>query len=145
MTRAATTAAFVLLLATQASAATNVGIRIDIGNAPPPPVVVVREEPRVVMVPQSRVYVVEDDAYGHDCFQYGVWWYIHSDGWWYRARSWRGPFTVVESRYVPAAVVKVPPRYWRHPHGGPPGQMKRHDGIVVKDKHGRRHKRGRDH
>jgi hypothetical protein len=35
----------------------------------------------------------------------------------------------------------VPPKYWRHPHGGPPGQMKkRGDYVLVKDKDGRRNK-----
>jgi hypothetical protein len=79
------------------------------------------------------------DDYGYDVFRYGVYWYVFDDGYWYRARTYRGPFVVVSARYVPAAVINVPPRYWRHPHGGPPGLMKkRGDYVVVKDKgHGR--------
>jgi hypothetical protein len=136
-----------LLLATIAAAPptafaeTSVGVSINIGNAPPPPVVVFRREPRVVVVPGSTVYVVSDDC-DYDVFRYGVYWYVFNDGYWYRARGHRGPYTVVSARYVPTAIVSVPPRYWRHPHGGPPGQMKkRGDYVVVKDKH--RHK-GRD-
>jgi hypothetical protein len=128
--------------AAPARAATDISINVDIRNAPPPPVVVVRHAPRTVLVPQSRVYVVQDAAFEEDCFHYGVWWYIHRDGWWYRARSWRGPFTVIEPRYVPAMVVKVPAKYWRHhPHGMPPGQAKKM--VVAKDDHGHGRGRGR--
>jgi len=129
-------------LATSASAATSVGISVAIGNAPPPPVIVVREAPRVVVVPGSSVYVVEDDRYSCDAFRYGVYWYLYNDGWWYRARTYRGPFKVVETRYVPRAIMTVPHHRWKHhPHGGPPGLV-RHRGsdvIVVREKGRGRH------
>jgi len=86
------------------------------------------------------VYVLEDD-YDYDVFRYGVYWYVFNDGYWYRARTHRGPFAVVSARYVPTAIVNVPPRYWRHPHGGPPGQMKKNTYAARGE--GRRHK-GRD-
>lgn len=124
-----------------ASAETSVGVSINIGNAPPPPVVVFRREPRVVVVPGSTVYMVSDDS-DYDVFRYGVYWYVFNDGYWYRARAHRGPYAVVSARYVPAAIVNVPPKYWRHPHGGPPGQMKkRGDYVVVRDRDGRKHNR----
>ncbi len=129
-------------LATSASASTSVGISVSIGDAPPPPMIVVREEPRVVLVPGSSVYVVEDDRYSCDAFHYGVYWYLYNDGWWYRARYYRGPFRAVEARYVPRAIMSVPPRRWKHhPHGGPPGLM-RHRGsdvVVVREKGRGRH------
>ena len=122
-----------------ASAGTSVGVSINIGNAPPPPVVVFRREPSVVIVPGSTVYVVNDEC-DYDVFRYGVYWYVFNDGYWYRARTYRGPFAVVSARYVPAAIVNVPPKYWRHPHGGPPGQMKkRGEYVVVKDKGRHKH------
>jgi len=87
-----------------ALAETHVNVQIGIGNAPPPPVVVVREEPRVVMVPGSAVYVVDDNRWGYDCFHYGVYWYAYRDNYWYRARAWRGPFVSVRTEYVPRAI-----------------------------------------
>ena len=62
---------------------------------------------------------------------YGVFFYISRGGYWYRARSYRGPFRVCEVRYVPRAILNVPGRYWRHPHGGPPGQLKKRENVVV--------------
>jgi hypothetical protein len=124
-------------LATSATASTSVGISVSLSNAPPPPVIVVREEPRVVVVPGSSVYVVEDDRYSCDTFRYGVYWYLYNEGWWYRARSYAGPFRVVEARYVPRAIMTVPPQRWKHhPHGGPPGLMRQRgpDAVVVKER-----------
>jgi hypothetical protein len=83
------------------------------------------------------VYVVNSDRYDYDCFRYGVYWYAWSDGFWYRARTWRGPFIAVEPRVVPRAIINVPAKHWkRHPHGGPPGLAKkhRHDDVVVVSK-----------
>ena len=124
-----------------AYAGTSVDVRVRMGDAPPPPVVVVREEPRVVVVPGSTVYVVDDDRYEHDCFRYGVYWYIYNDGYWYRARTYRGPFVTVGARYVPRAIITVPAKHWKHhPHGGPPGLMKK-DGVVVVKERGKKHGR----
>jgi hypothetical protein len=127
-----------------ANASTSVSMDIHIGDAPPPPIVAFREEPHVVVVPNSTVYVV-DRGYDFDCFRYGVYWYMWNGDYWYRARSYRGPFAAVQARYVPVAIISVPARHWRHhPHGGPPGLMKRQraDVVVVKEKRGRGH--GRD-
>jgi hypothetical protein len=124
-------------------AATSVGINVNIGDAPPPPVVVFRSAPRMVMVPNSTVYVVDDNAVGYDVFRYGVYWYAFDDGYWYRARTYRGPFAFVQARYVPTAIVNVPPRWWRHPHGGPPGQWKdRNYAARDRDDHDRGHGHG---
>ena len=130
-----------LLVPLAAKAGTSVSLGVTIGDAPPPPVVVVREEPRVVVVPGSTVYVVNDRRIGYDSFRYGVYWYVYNDGFWYRSRSWRGPFRSCEGRYVPRAILSVPARHWKHhPHGGPPGLAKRHRGhgrgndVVVVDR-----------
>ena len=127
---------FAVIIATPAgaSAGTSVGWSVTVGNAPPPPTIVFQREPRVVVVPGSTVYVLEDDC-DYDVFRYGVFWYVFNDGHWYRARTHRGPFAAVGARYVPNAISNVPPKYWRrHPHGGPPGQMKkRSDHLVVKE------------
>lgn len=112
-----------------AHAGTSVSWSVTVGNAPPPPVIEFRREPRLVVVPGSTVYVLEDDC-DYDVFRYGVFWYVYQDGYWYRARTHRGPFGVVNARYVPAAISNVPARYWRHPHGGPPGQWKKRDYVA---------------
>jgi hypothetical protein len=125
-----------------AHASSSVGVSVQIGNAPPPPVVVFRQEPRLVVVPNSTVYVVQDDV-DYDVFRYGVFWYVFDDGYWYRARTYRGPFRVVSARYVPTAIVSVPPRWWRHPHGGPPGQMKKQGEFAMERGHGDREGHGR--
>ena len=105
------------LLACAASAPNAVaGVTISIGDAPPPPVIVVRQEPRMMFVPEARVYVVNDSR--DDWFRVGNAWYIERDGWWYRANSYRGPYRVIERRYVPAVVWKVPKHHWKHYDSG---------------------------
>jgi hypothetical protein len=119
----------------------ELGIQISVSDAPPPPVVVVREEPHVLLVPGSTVYVVDDDRVAYDSFHYGVYWYVCSGEFWYRGRTYRGPFQAVPARYVPQAVLNVPAKHWRfHPHGGPPGQMKkRGEAVVVREGREPRH------
>ena len=133
-----------------AAARADIAWNLNISNAPPPPVVVVREQPHMILVPNTTVYMVNDDSYGYDYFRYGVFWYISRGGYWYRARSYRGPFRVVEVRYVPHAILNVPGRYWRHPHGGPPGQLKKRENVVVvredeQGNNGNGHGHGRGH
>ena len=114
-------------IAAPAWAGTSLRVTMGLTNAPPPPVVIYRETPPVVLIPQSAVYVVVDEDRGYDFFRYGVYWFIWNDGYWYRARSYRGPYRAIETRYVPAAIWKVPQKHWkRHPHGGPPGLAKKH-------------------
>jgi len=120
-----------MALVAPASANADVSWQLNISNAPPPPTVVVREQPHWILVPGSTVYTVNDDAYDYDYFRYGVFYYVSRGGYWYRARSYRGPFRVCEVRYVPRAILNVPGRYWRHPHGGPPGQLKKRENVVV--------------
>ena len=131
---------------------TYFGFTIGVGNAPPPPVVVYRERPHVYLEPETRVYVVEDsddDDVNYDVFQFGGYWYACDDGYWYRAHSYRGPFRVVDVRYVPRPIFAVPAKHWhhRHPHGGPPGLTRRGGYVVVEDRddHGHHHGHGHGH
>jgi len=104
------------------------GFSIGISNAPPPPRIMVVEEPQLERVPSTSVYVIATDP-GYDVFRYGESWYVLEDGYWYRASSYNGPYTVVDVRRVPRAILTVPARHWKHhPHGGPPGQMSRRRG-----------------
>ena len=114
---------------------TTFGFHMDISNAPPAPRVAYVREPRLLPVPDTRVYVVDDDECDHDYFRYGTYWYVQRGGWWYRARAWRGPFMAIRASAVPPVILNVPARYWRHhPHGGPPGQMKKRGDVVLVSK-----------
>jgi hypothetical protein len=141
-------------LASARAASADVHVQLQIGDAPPPPHVVFVREPHVVYVPEERVYVVDDPYAGdHDYFRYGTSWYVFTDGYWYRAASWRGPFFVVEPRYVPTAIYHVPPGHWKHRAVWmPPGQAKKmahaeydNDDNEGDHDHGHGHEHGHGH
>jgi hypothetical protein len=106
-------AIFGTLLSARASFA-EVDVHIGL-NIPPPPSIVFRHEPPVVVVPQTDVYYVPE-ASGYDMYRYGSWWYVNRDGYWYRSRTYNGPFAVVEYNRLPRAIVGVPKHYRHHPH-----------------------------
>jgi len=82
-------------------------ISVNVNLGPPP--ITVAAPPAVVMVPRSRVYFVPDPNI--DVFNYnGYWWSPRGDQW-YRSRAYKGPWGVVEKRYVPASVQRVPRDY----------------------------------
>ncbi|MGE5175360.1 MAG: hypothetical protein ACM3JJ_03215, partial [Hyphomicrobiales bacterium] len=102
------------------------GAEVEVSNAPPPPRLVFHARPHYDVV--RGVYIVDHDAYDADCdvFGYGGSWYAYSDGYWYRARSYDGPYAVIRVSSVPDRIFEVPEGRWKHhPHGGPPGQMKK--------------------
>jgi len=116
-------------LFTSVPARADVDVRIDIGNAPPAPHFVFHARPHEQFIPDRRVYVVDDPGVGdNDCFRYGGYYWVFRDGYWYRARSWRGRFVVVHPRYVPTAFYQVEPTHWKHHPSGPPGQVKKGQG-----------------
>jgi len=107
-----------------AKAETYFGFSIGVSNAPPPPQIVVADAPQLVAVPSSSVLVVENK--GYDVFTYGGSYYCFAGGFWYRSGSVGGPYVVLDVRSVPEPILVVPaPRWKHHPHGGPPGQMKK--------------------
>lgn len=128
-TRIALGALLALLLAAPAMAHTSVSI--GVGFNMPPPLVVYRHEPRWVMVPDERVYYVDDDDLGYDYFRYGGWYWIHDNDRWFRAHRYNGPFVGVRADYVPAPIWRVGDRdnyHWRHRPGNlPPGLQRRYD------------------
>ena len=106
--------ALAMCLALPALADTDFHVRLNLGNAPPPPRVYVRHAPQTVWLPQYQVSVVNDPDFDDDYFQVGGYWYVYRDNYWYRARSWRGPFTVIDERYVPRSIAMVPANHWHH-------------------------------
>jgi hypothetical protein len=104
----------------QAAVMLNVGVHV--GDPPPPPAFVFDSEPEVILVPSTRVYYVPEQDF--DLYRYGRYWYINRGGWWYRSAGYRGPFGYIGYDRVPVSVMRVPPKYHRHPMGGPPGQIR---------------------
>jgi hypothetical protein len=137
-----------LVFAVPAFARTQVGFSIFISNAPPPPVVAYRERPRFAFIPEHRVYVVADDNCSYDYFQYGSFFYIYDNGYWYRSRRYRGPFTAIRAAYVPRAIFSVggSQYHWRnHPKAMPRQQARkaRHDDRVAENVRARGHDKHR--
>jgi hypothetical protein len=118
-------AGLAIAVSVPASAETNTyfGFQIGIGNAPPPPQVVYTSPPQMDRERGSRVSYLRDDP-GYDMFHYGKWYYMNSNGNWYRSRNYRGPFVSCDVRRVPRQVFSVPDQRWHHRHQGErPGQM----------------------
>jgi hypothetical protein len=120
-------AALSLALAATANAETQTyfGFTVGIRSASyEPRPIEWRTEPSVVWV--GGVAIVDRDACHDDVFRANRAWWRMSDGWWYRSSSWRGPWVAVDVRRVPRTVLDLPGHRWKHhPHGGPPGQMKK--------------------
>ena len=113
----------------EAVAGVNVGVNVNIG----PPPIVVPAPPAVVPVPRTGVYFVPGVDF--DVFFYnGYWWSPRGDRW-YRAGAYDGPWRVIERRYVPGPVFRVPRDYRaryvgeRHvPYGQWKKEHMRHEG-----------------
>jgi hypothetical protein len=114
--RSAVLLLLLVLLPTPSSGATYYGFIVGVTNAPPPPNPHLLREPRVVRATDAMVYVVHDDQvrYDGDLFRYGQYWFAYDHGYWYRARSHRGPYVLMEVRRVPRAILGVPRSYWKH-------------------------------
>ena len=75
--------------------------------------VVVRYQPRMALIPRTRVYYVRGN-YDNDLYRYGSRWYFVDGGTWYASDSWRGPFFSIRWRDVPVSVRHLPARYRRN-------------------------------
>ena len=106
-----------------AQAATSVGVSVQVGDAYRGASIDFRSEPEVVLVPATKVYYVRE--YDSDLYRFGKYWYFVEGGYWYRARSWRGPFVHVHSNSVPRSVRTIPVNYRRNWNGPPPHAVAR--------------------
>ena len=110
---AAALASLAFVSAPSSSQAASVGISVRIGDPYRGAALRFRSEPDYVVVPGTQVYYV-DDYYDRDLYRYGTWYYMVDDGYWYRARSYRGPFIRIDFRSVPRQFAYVPTNYRRH-------------------------------
>jgi hypothetical protein len=101
-----------LTLSAPPSSAADISINLRVGDPYRGPRLVFQSEPRLVVVPGSRVYYVQN--YDYDVYRYGSYWYYTYDGGWYRARRYDGPYVYVGVQSVPRSVAYVPVRYRRH-------------------------------
>jgi hypothetical protein len=99
-------------VAPSAQARTNISVGLNFGDRYDGPDLYWRSEPRLVVVPGTRIYYVQN--YDYDVYRYGRYWYYNSDGRWYRSRSYRGPWIYVGYRSVPGEFSSIPVRYRRH-------------------------------
>ena len=106
----------VLLAPRSAASSTYYGFSEGVAGAPRPPAIRTARPPRLVLSGDAMVYVADDPAlrFDGDLFRYGQYWFAYTRGYWYRARSHRGPYTLMEVRRVPRAIIGVPRRLWKH-------------------------------
>jgi hypothetical protein len=120
-----------------AQAAVSADINIHVGRRAP--AVYFAREPRVVLIPDTEVYCVQDVGYDYDMFRCGDWWYIDDGGYWYRSRSYRGPFVTVSFTSLPWAFRRVPSGFRHQPFR--PGQWNwsenRNEGRYQRNNDGR--------
>lgn len=123
-----------------ATAGTSLDINLHVGDPYPGGQLVFRDEPDIIVVPDTRVYYVRNSRY--DLFRYGRYWYLCDDGVWFRARGYRGPFRHISFTTVPRAVVAVPAEHWHHWRAHPGrgyanGHYKNRqpERVVVEDRH----------
>lgn len=109
----------------------DVSIGIHVGPPAPPPPIVVTSPPQLVVVPSTSVYYVPSASF--NLFVYRDRYYSFHNGGWFMAAGHNGPWTVVVTEHVPAAVRAVPVTYYKIPpgqakkmggHEGPPGHAK---------------------
>ncbi len=105
----------VLAVALGAGVAAAGDVNINIGW--PPPLIV--EKPRVVLVPETKVYTVPSLEFNVFMFG-GKYWSLHGDNWFVTAKV-GAPWTPVVIEKVPVEIRTVPVKYYKVP----PGHAKR--------------------
>lgn len=121
-----------------ACAEVNVNIRVNI----PLPPFVFPAPPPVFVVPGTYVYAVPDIEI--DVLFYQGYWYRPYRDYWYRSRSYNGPWRYIERRRIPGVLFTLPPDFRHMPPGHqhiPYGQMKKNWRAWEKERYWDRHDR----
>lgn len=102
--------------------------------------------PRLVVV-SPGIQVVED--HDDEVFFVDDYYWVRRDRRWWRSRSWRGGWAVVERRRVPERLVAVPVGRYRHYHRAEPVRVVHERTVVVEHDgehgHGDHHHGGKHH
>jgi hypothetical protein len=91
------------------------GVSVNIGIGAAPPAYVVPAPPPVVPIPGTYVYYAPGLAV--DILFYHGNWYRPYGGYWYRSRSYNGPWAYLTPTRVPQVLVMLPPDYRSVPRG----------------------------
>jgi hypothetical protein len=95
--------ALCLTLAVSAQAATSASLQVTFGNAP-----------HWTGIRGTRVSEMRDsERPGYDMFRYGGSYYAYNNEHWYKSRTVRGNYAIVEDRNVPREFSKVPRAHWK--------------------------------
>ena len=95
--------ALCLTLAVSAQAATSASLQINFGSAP-----------HWTGIRGTHVSEMRDsERPGYDMFRYGGMYYAYNDEHWYRCRTQRGNYVLIEERYVPREFSRVPRGHWK--------------------------------
>ena len=109
------------LMAAVPADAQRVSATVRVGDPYPGPVLDFDVAPRMTLIPNTRVYYVNDNNFSGDLYRVGgYWYYVDDSGSWFRASSWRGPFLNIRESSVPVDVYRIPNRYrmsWSHGTG----------------------------
>jgi len=84
----------------------DVSLQINFGN-----------RPHWVGVPGTQVREIrQGDRTDYDIFQYGRGYYAYNNdnGRWYMSRRARGQFRLIDDRYVPSELRRIPRNHWRN-------------------------------
>jgi hypothetical protein len=127
---AAAALAATLVIPRPASAQVQVSVHIDLPVVLPALVVI---EPGVQVVPQVNEEVFFVDGY----------YWVRRDTGWYRSHDHRSGWVVIDSRKVPARLVKYPPGHYRQWDPSKEKHDGKHDGKHDNGNHGKE-KQGKD-
>ena len=70
-------------------------------------------EPKMNFIPNTDVYY-QRRAPGYDLYRHANRWYLVQEGNWHEARTWRGPFTLIDVANVPEGMIDIPETYRKH-------------------------------
>lgn len=135
-------AAATLTLTLSGSSLADININIGIGSSPAPtataPKVLIASPPVVILLPGTSIYFVPDIA--EDVVFFGGYWYLRSDGRWFRGNDYNGPWVFISR---PAAeLVELSPGFRHAPPGHeriPYGQLKKNWKRWDEERHSHEH------
>ena len=101
------------------TASASVDLRTGKQAGPLPPRILFKNAPHWQAVPGTKVYWVRaDERPAFDLFRFGTRFYLFDQGQWYRSNREDRDYVVIQERYVPLAISRVPSQHWRsYPKG----------------------------